>query len=198
MKKTLLFFIVFLFFGFVNAEEVQKESELAEDKITTGSEAQQEKDEQPKIIYIQPAIGFGTGMSAFRPTLALDIDFLAAHTSKVNYYIGLDLDLRWPLIYYDLFYPIIDSSFLVNGVFDVTTVTSPHVRSVSVWISLGLEMYYGREINDSGKKDATLFYAVGWGAGVDLVFTPNIILKLGLDNFLGCYPDLTFAVGYRF
>ncbi len=198
MKKTILFLTVFLFFGFVSAEEVHKESAPAETEIKTESETQQENSEKPKIFYIQPAVGFGTGMSAFRPTLALDIDFLLAHTAIVNYYIGLDLDLRWPMIDYELLDPIVDSAFLVNGVFDVKTGTNPHIRSVSLWISLGLEMFYGREINDGEKREATLFYMVGWATGVDLVFKPSVVLKLGIDNFLGYYPDLTFAVGYRF
>ena len=215
MKKSALFLTIFLFFGVLAAQEVQNEQaseqnepEVAAEEVKENGEAapaaeNQESDlkedhEKPKIFYIQPAVGFGTGMSAFRPTLALDIDFLLAHSAIVNYYIGLDLDLRWPMIDYELLDPIVDSAFLVNGVFDVKTGTNPHIRSVSLWISLGLEMFYGREINDGEKREATLFYMVGWATGVDLVFKPSVVLKLGIDNFLGYYPDLTFAVGYRF
>ena len=198
MKKLILFFTVFLFFGFLSAEDVRVKPEPETAEMTDLNNALSENHEKPKFFYIQPALGFGTGMSAFRPTLALDIDFLVAHTSIVNYYIGLDLDLRWPMIDYELLDPIVDSAFLVNGVFDVKTGTNPHIKSVSLWISLGLEMFYGREINDGEKRDATLFYMVGWATGVDLVFKPSIVLKLGIDNFLGYYPDLTFAVGYRF
>ena len=211
MKKALLFFAAFFFFVFLSAEEVknensepqsQSENTQETESDTEGKECNcdvsRETNEKPKFFYIQPAVGFGTGMSAFRPTLALDIDFLLAHTAIVNYYIGLDLDLRWPMIDYELLDPIVDSAFLVNGVFDVKTGTNPHIRSVSLWISLGLEMFYGREINDGEKREATLFYMVGWATGVDLVFKPSVVLKLGIDNFLGYYPDLTFAVGYRF
>lgn len=197
MKKLLLFFTFFLFFAALSAEEAKNNTETASQAGET-ADVSRETEEKPKFFYVQPALGFGTGMSAFRPTLALDIDFLVAHTSIVNYYIGLDLDFRWPMIDYELLDPIVDSAFLVNGVFDIKTGTNPHIKSVSLWISLGLEMFYGREINDGEKRDATLFYMVGWATGVDLVFKPSIVLKLGIDNFLGYYPDLTFAVGYRF
>jgi len=197
MKNFALFFTFFLLFAALSAEEAKNNAETASQTCET-ADVSRETEEKPKFFYVQPALGFGTGMSAFRPTLALDIDFLVAHTSIVNYYIGLDLDFRWPMIDYELLDPIVDSAFLVNGVFDIKTGTNPHIKSVSLWISLGLEMFYGREINDGEKRDATLFYMVGWATGVDLVFKPSIVLKLGIDNFLGYYPDLTFAVGYRF
>ena len=40
---------------------------------------------KPKFFYIQPAFGFGTGLSLYRPTIALNADFLVGHTPTVNF-----------------------------------------------------------------------------------------------------------------
>ena len=159
-----------------------------------------ENGEKPKFFYIQPALGFGSGLSLYRPTVAIDAGFLVAHTPEVNYYVGLDLDLWWPLdSITDRYDPILDFVVKASGVFDVMTGNNPYIRSVSLWISVGLDMMYGHNINDVGtKSDAAVSYYVAWGTGVDLVFRNYLVLKLGLDSFWGVFPDFTFAVGYRF
>ena len=199
MKKTLLFLTVFLFFGFVIAEEVKNEPTEPQSQSENTQEAVAEK-EKPKFFYIQPALGFGSGLSIYRPTVAIDAGFLVAHTPEVNYYVGLDLDLWWPLdSITDRYDPILDFFVKASGVFDVMTGNNPYIRSVSLWISVGLDMMYGHKIDDVGKKfDAAVKYNIAWGTGVDLVFRNYLVLKLGLDSFWGFVPDCTFAVGYRF
>lgn len=238
MKKPfLLFFTVFLFFGFVIAEEVQvykdgsmillgekwtehksevepepepipepepekepeKEVVPQAENSSCDCDNSNENGEKPKFFYIQPALGFGSGLTFYRPTVALDAGFLVAHTPEVNYYVGLDLDFWWLLFTYDLYDPMWDFSVMASGVFDVMTGNNPYIRSVSLWISVGLDMMYGNEIHDERKYDAAIKYGVAWGTGVDLVFRNYLVLKLGLDSFWGgIAPDCTFAVGYRF
>ena len=230
MKKFALFLTVFLFFGFLIAEDVQageytiedvtitlfedkKKKKDPEPEVQLEPEKEPEKEEnqscgcdnsnenggKPKFFYIQPALGFGSGLSIYRPTVAIDAGFLVAHTQEVNYYVGLDLDLWWPLnSITDRYDPILDFVVKASGVFDVTTGNNPYIRSVSLWISVGLDMMYGHDINDVGTKfDAAVSYYVAWGTGVDLVFRNYLVLKLGLDSFW-VFPDFTFAVGYRF
>ena len=199
MKKPLLFLTVFLFFGLVRAEDVKNEPTEPQSQSENPQEAVAEK-EKPKFFYIQPALGFGSGLSIYRPTVAIDAGFLVAHTPEVNYYVGLDLDLWWPLdSITDRYDPILDFFVKASGVFDVMTGNNPYIRSVSLWISVGLDMMYGHKIDDVGKKfDAAVKYNIAWGTGVDLVFRNYLVLKLGLDSFWGFVPDCTFAVGYRF
>ena len=230
MKKIALFFTVFLFFGFLTAEEVQVGEYTIEDVTITlfedrepepepepepAKEAEKEPEpgdaecgcgnsgktyEKPKFFYIQPSLGFGSGLSLYRPTAALDAGFLVGSTPEVNYYVGLDLDFWWPLLSItDRYDPILNFFVKADGVFDVMTGNNPYIRSVSLWISVGLDMMYGHKIDDVGKKfDAAVRYNVAWGTGVDLVFRNYLVLKLGLDSFWGFVPDCTFAVGYRF
>ena len=198
-KPLLLFFTVFLFFGFMSAEDVKNEPTEPQSQSENTQEAVAEK-EKPKFFYIQPALGFGSGLSIYRPTVAIDAGFLVGSTPEVNYYVGLDLDLWWPLdSITDRYDPILNFFVKADGVFDVMTGNNPYIRSVSLWISVGLEMGYGHKIDDVGKKfDAAVRYNVAWGTGVDLVFRNYLVLKLGLDSFWGFVPDCTFAVGYRF
>ena len=198
-KPLLLFFTVFLFFGFMSAEDVKNEPAEPQSQSENTQEAVAEK-EKPKFFYIQPALGFGSGLSLYRPTVALDAGFLVGSTPEVNYYVGLDLDLWWPLdSITDRYDPILNFFVKADGVFDVMTGNNPYIRSVSLWISVGLDMMYGHKIDDVGKKfDASVRYNVAWGTGVDLVFRNYLVLKLGLDSFWGFVPDCTFAVGYWF
>ncbi|MBR4530887.1 hypothetical protein IKO70_00585 [bacterium] len=194
MKKTILFLTVFLFFGFVSAEEVKNESielqpqsentQQAVSETDKTANASREKNEKPKFFYIQPAVGFGTGMSFYRFTVALDADFLIAHTPSVNFYVGLDLDFRKPF-----FLATVDFAVQTNGVVDIV-IGGSELKSLSIWTSLGLDI--------SGGGLSHLVYMPGWGTGFDFVFDNNVILKVGIDGFLGIYPDLTLLVGYRF
>ena len=226
MKKTLLFFTVFLFFGFLVAEDVktgeydfgditvtlfeerepepESEPEPAEPapetaEMTDLNKSLRENHVKPKFFYIQPAFGFGTGLSLYRPTIALNADFLVGHTPKVNFYVGLDLDFRKPIFEYDLLNPIIDSAIQTNGVVDFHVGNETELRSISIWTSFGLDLAYAQDCKkDEGCKPATLRYMPGWGTGFDFVFDNYVVFGIGLDGFLGFYPDLTLLVGYRF
>ena len=193
MKKPLLFLTVFLFFGFLSAEEVKNEisepqlwpENTQKTALDTGCcNDSGETNENPKFFYIQPAVGFGTGMSFYRFTVALDADFLIAHTPSVNFYVGLDLDFRKPF-----FLATVDFAVQTNGVVDIV-IGGSELKSLSIWTSLGLDI--------SGGGLSHLVYMPGWGTGFDFVFDNNVILKVGIDGFLGIYPDLTLLVGYRF
>ena len=189
--------MVFLFFAFVSAEELENENSEPQSQSentqetesdTEGKECNcdisRETNEKPKFFYIQPAVGFGTGMSFYRFTVALDADFLIAHTPSVNFYVGLDLDFRKPF-----FLATVDFAVQTNGVVDIV-IGGSELKSLSIWTSLGLDI--------SGGGLSHLVYMPGWGTGFDFVFDNNVILKVGIDGFLGIYPDLTLLVGYRF
>ena len=217
MKKTLLFFTFFLFFAFLAAEDVKTgEYDFGDITVTLFEEREPEPEpekepepepaepvpeirEKPKFFYIQPALGFGTGLSLYRPTIALNADFLVGHTPKVNFYVGLDLDFRKPIFEYDLLNPIIDSAIQTNGVVDFHVGNETELRSISIWTSFGLDLAYAQDCKkDEGCQPATLRYMPGWGTGFDFVFDNYVVFGIGLDGFLGFYPDLTLLVGYRF
>ncbi len=229
MKKLLLFLTVFLVFGFLRAEEVQAGEYTIEDVTITlfeerrpEPEPELEKEpepepepepedagcgcgnsdkayEKPKFFYIQPAFGFGIGLSFYRPTIALDADFLIGHTPKVNFYVGLDLDCRKPVVtLHEKWDPIVDFAVQSNGVVDIM-IGGSDLKSFGIWTSLGLNITYIQRCHkDEGCEPAYFRYMPSWGTGFDFVFDNNIVLKVGIDGFLGIYPDLTLLVGYRF
>ena len=192
MKKLAIFLIIFLFFSVIMAESVSNEVKTAENG---GSETAAETENASKKFYIQPALGVGTGLSLFRTTAALDIDFLLIDSSGINLYMGFDIDFRYMTVWSNL----IELALQANAVADIDLKNQPHLKSVSVWVSLGLLLFFDKdEIDEYCWSDYFLVLRPAWGIGTDLVFKNGMILKLGLDGFLGFYPDLTVAVGYRF
>ena len=199
MKKTALFLAILLFFGVLAAEDAQKESE------TPAS------DETPDF-FVQPAVGFGTGLSLFRPTLALDIDFLAAHLEKCDFYAGLDLDFRYIALQKVIGPgPKMEVPVQANVEFDFPVAGKEFLKSAGLWISAGLDLiiyneaykYYPDKKDDKKweyryKSDNSLRLFAAWGIGVSLLFKKDLVLKLGIDGFGGIYPDRTVLVGYRF
>lgn len=174
------------------AESVSNEVKTAENG---GSETAAETENASKKFYIQPALGVGTGLSLFRTTAALDIDFLLIDSSGINLYMGFDIDFRYMTVWSNL----IELALQANAVADIDLKNQPHLKSVSVWVSLGLLLFFDKdEIDEYCWSDYFLVLRPAWGIGTDLVFKNGMILKLGLDGFLGFYPDLTVAVGYRF
>lgn len=203
MKKFALFFTFFLFFGFLSAEEAQKDaSENAEAALKTAKEdcdcdvSRETPAEKPKFFYIQPAWGFGTGASGYRVTAALDAGFLVGSTEVANFYVGLDFDFRAGMVAL-LLKDSKEFAIQVNGVFDFA-VANPELKNVDLWISLGFDLIYGGKYHEEDFQDPSFYYVQAWGIGLDFVFTNNIILKAGIDGFLGIIPDLTLLVGYRF
>ncbi|MBQ3369225.1 hypothetical protein IJG44_10040 [bacterium] len=181
--------------------EPEKEPEPAESAPETAEMADlnkslRENHVKPKFFYIQPALGFGTGISGYRVTAALDAGFLVGSTEVANFYIGLDFDFRAGMV--DLI--LKDSkefAIQANGVFDFAVV-NPELKNVDIWMSLGFDLIYGGIYHEEEFQESTFIYMPAWGIGLDFVFTNNIILKVGIDGFLGMIPDLTLLVGYRF
>ena len=225
MKKLFLFFTVFLFFGFLNAEDVKTgEYDFGDITVTLFEERNPEPEkelvpepaepapetaemelknvsretpaEKPKFFYIQPALGFGTGISGYRVTAALDAGFLVGSTEVANFYIGLDFDFRAGMVAL-LLKDSKEFAIQANGVFDFA-VANPELKNVDLWISLGFDLIYGGKYHEEDFQDPSFYYVQAWGIGLDFVFTNNIILKAGIDGFLGIIPDLTLLVGYRF
>ncbi|MBQ3369217.1 hypothetical protein IJG44_10000 [bacterium] len=195
MKKIAIFLIMFLFFSVVMAEPVSNEVKTAE---SGGSETAAETEDAPKKFYIQPALGVGTGFSLLRTTAALDIDFLLKRfdSSDINLYTGFDFDFRYMTVFW---WNIIELALQANVVVDIDLKNQPHLKSVSVWASLGLLLLFDKdEVDEYYWSDYFLVLKPAWGFGTDLVFKNGMVLKLGLDGFLDKYPDLTVAVGYRF
>ena len=195
MKKIAIFLTTFLFFSAIAAETVSNEVKPQEntDHETAAKDDAAQTEEAPKKFYFQPALGIGTGLSIFRTTLAMDMDFLLKRSkSGVGIYMGLDFDLRYMTVaHYD---NLVEVALQANGVMDMDLKNQRHLKSLSVWMSFGLLMIMEQDYHD----DYDLTLRTAWGMGTDLVFKNDMILKLGLDAFLGFYPDLTVAVGYRF
>ena len=208
MKKTLLFLTVFLFFGFVIAEEVKNDSSEPQLRPENTQETEpdteekecccdvsRETNENPKIFYFQPAIGLGTGYSIYRPTASLVADFLVKKESKINYYVGLDVEARAAYLEFE---PK-ELAVQANVVFDFIQNGVPKLKSASLWIALGIDLMFVRHRDEEYWDDFLTFeYSQAWGIGVDLFFTNDMIMRFGLDGFVGIYPDLTIIVGYRF
>ena len=151
---------------------------------------------KPKFFYIQPALGFGTGISGYRVTAALDAGFLVGSTEVANFYVGLDFDFRAGMVAL-LLKDSKEFAVQANGVFDFA-VANPELKNVDLWISLGFDLIYGGKYHEEDFQAPSFYYVQAWGIGLDFVFTNNIILKAGIDGFLGIIPDLTLLVGYRF
>lgn len=186
---------MFLFFSAVAAETVSNEVSPQEsaDHETAAKDELVQTEEAPKKFYFQPALGVGTGASVFRTNLSMDLDFLLKRSqSGVGVYIGLDFDLRYATLFWD---NLIEVAFQANGVLDMDMKNQPHLKSLSIWLSFGFLMSFEDDYEDGYEL---IRKRPAWGMGTDLVFKNDMILKLGLDSFLGLYPDLTVAVGYRF
>ena len=195
MKKLLFFFTFFLLFAALSAEEAKNNAETALQAGET-ADVSRETEEKPKFFYIQPALGFGTGISGYRVTAALDADFFVGKTSAVNCYVGLDFDFRAGMVAL-VMKDSKEFAIQANGVFDFAVV-NPELKNVDLWISLGFDLIYGGKYREEDFRDPSFSYMPAWGIGLDFVFTNNIILKVGIDCFLGIMPDLTLLVGYRF
>ena len=184
--------------------EEEKEPEKAEEAEEAASvtenmecccDVSSETEEKPKFFYVQPAIGFGTGLSLYRPTVSVAADFLVKHSPKLNYYIGLDVEARAAIVEFEAR----ELAVQVNAVFDFMQRNVPELKSASLWIALGADFVFYRGRDEDYWDDYFTFYcSQAWGIGVDLVFKNSVILRFALDGFVGVYPDLTILVGYRF
>jgi hypothetical protein len=206
MKKAVLFFLFFFVSALLEAEDLpENREEKAENAINgeCGCETQPETEEKSKFFYIQPAIGFGTGLSLYRPTVSVAAAFLVGETNKVNlintkkinYYIGLDIEARIAMIEFE---PR-ELAVQATAVFDFVQRNVPGLKSASFWIAIGADLTFIRARDEEWWQDYFNFYCFqAWGLGVDLLFENSMMLRLAVDGFVGVYPDFTILVGYRF
>ena len=219
MKKLLLFFTVFFFFGFLIAEAVQVGEYAIEDVTITlfedrepekepepepepgpekAEEAEPETKEKTKFFYVQPVLGIELGNIAFGTLFNLDIDFLVAQTKrKNNIYLGLDLGMTGAP--YDRFITV---PLQANITFDFKQ-KDPNLNYVSLWMSIGAAFNFWVYRDYSGWKGT----AVAWRTGLSMIFVNDMVIKIGLDrlpvekdvhNLRGLYLSLIIALGYRF
>lgn len=225
MKKPFLFLTVFLFFGFLSAEEVQVYEDgpmilFGERWTEHGYEPEKEPEPEPKEtpekkkegpedsandpepdkFYIQPTLGTETGNVAFALVFNLDIDFLVARTKrKNNVSLGFDIGI--------LYAPLDDFfTFPLQGniTFDFKQ-KDKNLKYVSYWMSLGVDLTFWSYRESAGWLGAS----VAWRTGLSIVFTNNMVIKVGLDSSprirmyhddraRGLYLSLMVALGYRF
>jgi|GEM_PF-3168034 hypothetical protein len=217
MKKTLLFFTVFLLFGFLSAEDVKtgeydfgdvtvtlfEEREAApEPKKVSEEEREVEAKEEPEWFYVQPALGIETGNVFFATVINLDIDFLVGRTKrKNNIYLGFDLGMTTSPI--DHFYAV---PIQANISFDFKQ-KDPNLNFVSLWMSFGINLNFWSYREHSGWMGVS----TAWRTGLDIVFAKDVVIKVGLDkspwallhkynygNVRGLYLSFMVALGYRF
>ena len=223
MKKLLLFLTVFFFFGFVSAEEVQVGEYTIEDVTITlfedrepekepepepepgpekAEEAEPETKEKTKFFYVQPTVEIGAAMAIFpRVGVALDTGFLVGTIQdKTNVYLGLDFDLKLLPSLYGHAFPVLSFPVLVSTVFDIALQNQPVLKSISVRLALGANMWLSRIEYSSGEAYSNLkFYAdYGWGTGFDLVFKNSMVFKFSIEGYWIYFPDLLVGLGYRF
>ena len=207
MKKFALFFTVFLFFGFLSAEEVnaaEAAEEVAADAENTECccDVSRETEEKSKFFYFQPALEVGmTILAVYRVGVALDAGFLVGTIEKnTNVYLGLDFDFKLMPYYSADVYPVLSFPVLASTVFDIMLRNESEVKSISIRISLGADIQLGRgEVDDGVYTPFDVFVSYGWGTGFDLVFRNDVVFKFGIDSyFYGFFPDFVSGVGYRF
>ena len=230
MKKLLLFLTVFLFFGFVSAEDVQvyedssmillgerwteQESEVEkepepepepkkEPEIEKQEEVQPETKEKPKFFYVQPTVEIGAAMAILpRVGVALDTGFLVGTIQdKTNVYLGLDFDLKLLPYLYGHAFPVLSFPVLVSTVFDIALQNQPVLKSISVRLALGANMWLSRIEYSSSEaySDLNFYIYYGWGTGFDLVFKNNMVFKFSVEGYWVYFlPDLLVGLGYRF
>ncbi|MBQ3369216.1 hypothetical protein IJG44_09995 [bacterium] len=211
MKKLLLFLTVFLFFGFLIAEDVKTgeydfgditvtlfEEREPEPEPEKAEEAEPETKEKTKFFYVQPVLGIELGNIAFGTLFNLDIDFLVAQTKrKNNIYLGLDLGMTGAPYYRFITVPL-----QANITFDFKQ-KDPNLNYVSLWMSIGAAFNFWVYRDYSGWKGT----AVAWRTGLSMIFVNDMVIKIGLDrlpvekdvhNLRGLYLSLIIALGYRF
>ena len=221
MKKTAFFLTVFLFFGFVSAEELKNDSsepQLQPENTQKTEPDTEEKEcccdvsretsiEKPKFFYFQPLLEGRVGLLN-EIGLGFDIGFHVASTDVANIYAGFSAravtyvgDANMDL----LLLPKLDFNFKLKD---------RYLDWIALWIGLGAEFYFMQSVIysvDQNGHDIPIFgddnfdindfdvsCLPAWGIGVDLIFKNYVVLKLGVGMFALIYPELMLGLGYRF
>ena len=209
MKKLLLFFTIFLFFGFLIAEDVKKEPASVENEIKTEFEARQEKEKQPKFFHIQPMVEAGIGRGGEDDIIYgffaanIDFSFLVAKLKHAhNIYVGFGFGVK----YAHSLYKTVEIPVQSKIVFDFKTNTPYKIPEyASLWFALGggvgrYDIDYIIAAVSGGKELDPEWTAavITWGVGTDLTFENGLVLQIAVESFfvIGLMP--TIGLGYRF
>ncbi|MBQ3369228.1 hypothetical protein IJG44_10055 [bacterium] len=209
MKKFALFFTVFLIFGFLIAEDVQKEPVSVENEIKTESEARQKKEKQPKFFHIQPMVEAGIGRGGEDDIIYgffstnIDFSFLVANIKRRhNIYVGFGFGVK----YAHSLYKTVEIPVQSKIVFDFKTNTPYKIPEyASLWFALGggvgrYDIDYIIAAVSGGKELDPEWTAavITWGVGTDLTFENGLVLQIAVESFfvIGLMP--TIGLGYRF
>ncbi|MBQ4437450.1 hypothetical protein II898_01100 [bacterium] len=207
MKKVISFFVLFLLFFILTAQDAEKKYAQSGSEKPVCECDPAPKEEKPAKIFYQPSIGLGIGASIFSFRVDNDLEFLLKQLSDgTNVYMGLEIDFRYtPHLGNHSIYEI---PLQVNFLFDFP-VSHRIIKHIAFWLSGGVDLAigylfyynYGQDFysTHNNKERDSLFRArVAWGLGANMLLDKNVTLKLGFDSFYGMYPDVVFAVGYRF
>ena len=204
MKKRVLFLVAMLVFGILSAEDTLKETPSPDMETATV----EKNDEKPDFFYIQPALGLSSGFMGLSAMASIDAGFLVKHTGKgTNIYLGLDLDFRYSpfpgMFDGDDIRNILEFPIQANLTLDFKNRNrlAPHLAFISVWVSLGINLFIEQEYNwhdydyvyTGGLKEG-----VAWGTGFSILFKSDMIFKTGISAFRGRYPQVFLLIGYRF
>ena len=199
--------MILLVFGFLSAEEMQKEASSTAPEVKTGEKNRENTEGKPKIFFIQPALGMASGFMGISAMADIDAGFLVKHTEKgTNIYLGLDLDFRYSpvtgLLDEEDVENILEFPIQANLTIDFKNRNrlAPHLAFISVWVSLGIDLFLEQEYNwDNYDYVYTgLRETVAWGTGFSILFKSNMVLKTGISAFRGRYPLVFLMIGYRF
>lgn len=229
MKKIISFFVLFLFFGTLTAQNVPSDTEQKECSCncpvcpevpaektveetkqhteTKENEAESaSKDDKHPVMFYQPSAGLGIGGSIFSLRVNNDIDFFLKRMSDgTDIYMGLEVDFRYSYLENHSIYEV---PFQLNFLFDFP-VKHRTIKRIGLWFSGGIDLavgylfYYNYGLDfynkhDNKERDSIFRIRAAWGLGANMLLHKDLTLKLGFDSFYGIYPDLIFAVGYRF
>lgn len=209
MKKFALFFTIFLFSGFLSAEDVQKEPASVENEIKTESEARQKKEKQPKFFHVQPMVAAGISRGGEDDIIYgffstnIKFSFLVAKLRREhNIYVGFDFGVK----YAHSLYKTVEIPIQSKIGFDFKTNTPYRIPEyVSLWFALGggvgrYDINYITAAVSGGKELNPVWTAavITWGVGTDLIFENGLVLQVAVESFFitGTIPII--GLGYRF
>jgi len=212
MKKTLLFFTVFLFFTFLNAEEVKNESAEPQSQSENAQEATEHlenKVKEPKFFHVQPMVAAGISRGGEDDIIYgffstnIDFSFLVANIKRRhNIYVGFDFGVK----YAHSLYKTVEIPIQSKIVFDFKTNTPYRIPEyVSLWFALGggvgrYDINYITAAVSGGKELNPVWTAavITWGVGTDLIFENGLVLQVAVESFfiIGAIPII--GLGYRF
>ena len=207
MKKVLFLLTVFLFFGFVSAEEAENDSagmqsentqQVSSEADKTANVSRETPEEKPKIFYIQPIAGIGVMMEHLSFTVALDSYFLLnPQGRKMNFYLGTEIGFRYtPYIDYN-------TSFIEGRIFEVpiqalfvfdAQINPQYSTRLGGWFSFGPNLIWENNLQETNTMEYYTWLA--WSTGANITMN-NVVIRFGVTGYYTFF-DFILAVGYRF